>query len=471
MNLNFIEKYSPILLFALALFLSLYHLEDSPRTWFDEGIYLHIGKMIAVHGAFAIQIAPGNFHDVSLISVGYPLFFPLAVVFKIFGASLLSGRGLMVVFILGFLYATYLFVKSYAGKRHARFTLALLVLFSPLYGNGKNVLGEIPGLMYLAFASYFLVKAEKSLWRFRDIIISGLFFGLAISTKPTFLPLLPALLVGCLIHCVVSKPPLRISLKHISVFTLSLVVPISVWLITQFDWSNSFAVVVRDYFSPYGSENPWVRVPQNLWILVSEATPLHFLLFFLVVLISFVSRWRTRTIAETVLIIFSIFIFINFLKMPAWYRYFFLAHIIVILLFSESFLAVVNRFVPYKKTFIYGGILFILLGLQSFRLIENFDRFYYPAWRGMRAHVVASPSKKILYFNVSEGAFFSPNDEYGQVLHFRPGLEYGNENLARLSDFDEIIVRDSDWGEVQKLSEGIFKESEHLGNYYIFTKL
>lgn len=471
MNLKFFEKCLPFLLFALALFLSLYHLEDSPRTWFDEGIYLHIGKMIATYGSFAIQIAPSNFHDISLISVGYPLLLPLALVFKIFGASLLAGRLLMVGFILGFLCAAYLFVKSYAGRRHALITLALLVLFSPLYGNGKNVLGEIPGLMYLSFASYFLFKAEKSLWRFRDVLLSGLFFGLTISTKPTFLPLLPALFVAYLIHRALKKPPFRITLRSIVTFSLSLLLPLSVWLYSQFNWSISVRDIFRDYFSPAGNPNPWINAPHNLWVLVSEATPLHFLLLFLIVVIAYVLRWRTRTVAETVLVFFSVFIFINFFKMPAWYRYFFLAHIPMIMLFSESIFLIIERIIPRKKIMVCGGVLLILVGLQTVRLAQNFDRFYYPAWREMRDHVLASTSKKVLYFNVSEGAFFSPNNEYGQVLHFRPGLQYGNENLARLPDFDEIIVRDSDWEEVRKLSEGIFKESEHFGNYYIFTKL
>lgn len=459
------------LLFVVALFLSLYHLEDSPRPWFDEGIYLHIGRMIAENGVFAMQMAPGNFHDVSLISVGYPLFFPLALVFKLFGASLLSGRLLMVAFIIGFLCAAYLFVRAYAGKRNALVALALLVLFSPLYGNGKNVLGEIPGLMYLTFASYFLLKAEQRAWRMRDLLLSGFFFGLTIATKPTFLPLIPALLIACALHCIVSKPSLRISLKGMVLFAISVAIPVVVWLFTQFNWSIGLTNVLRDYFSPYGSANPWINAPHNLLLLGSEATPLHFLLLFLTVVIAYGMRWRTRTASESVLVIFSILLFINFLKMPGWYRYFFLAHIPLLMLFSESFFVLVARIMPTRKMMVYGGVVLVLLGLQTHRLVQSIDRFYYPAWRGMRDHVVASVDKTILYFNVSEGAFFSPNEKYGQVLHFRPGLEYGNENLTHLSDYDEIVVRDSDVEEVTNLSKGLFKESFHFGNYYIFTKL
>ena len=93
-----------------------------------------------------MQLAPEKITPISHLTVGYPLIYPLALLFKIFGISILKARVLMVFFIMSLVLISYLAIKKRYGLNQSLLSIALLVTFPPLYGNGKSVLGEVPGL-------------------------------------------------------------------------------------------------------------------------------------------------------------------------------------------------------------------------------------------------------------------------------------------------------------------------------------
>ena len=75
----------------------------------------------------------------------------------------------------------------------------LLVSFAPLYGNGKIVLGEIPGLLFLVLFLLALNKLEDSGYKNHFWSVwAGLGMGLAIVAKPIFILLLPAVVIWVL---------------------------------------------------------------------------------------------------------------------------------------------------------------------------------------------------------------------------------------------------------------------------------
>ena len=81
-----------ILVFAGALFCATYRLTESPSVWYDEGIYIQSATNAIQHGKVGFQFSPGTITHISRVSVGYPLIYPLAIWFKIFGVSVLSAR-------------------------------------------------------------------------------------------------------------------------------------------------------------------------------------------------------------------------------------------------------------------------------------------------------------------------------------------------------------------------------------------
>src|SRR3989344_7206246 len=104
-------------LFCVALFFATYHLTESPPVWYDEGFYVQSAANLAEQGHLGLQFAPGTIAQSALITVGYPLIYPLALWFQVFGADISSARFLMVVFILGFLAASYVLARGPFRRR------------------------------------------------------------------------------------------------------------------------------------------------------------------------------------------------------------------------------------------------------------------------------------------------------------------------------------------------------------------
>ena len=63
----------------------------------------------------------------------------------------------MVVFLLMLVAASFWLIYEVFGYKEAVISTLLLVSFAPLYGNGKIVLGEIPGLLFLVLFQGFIL--------------------------------------------------------------------------------------------------------------------------------------------------------------------------------------------------------------------------------------------------------------------------------------------------------------------------
>src|SRR3989344_112238 len=164
MNYAFL-KTEKILLFIIllfAVFLAFWCFKTNPASWFDEGIYLQMTKNITSSGVWGVQTAPGVFTDYALISVGYPVFLPAVAAFKIFGANIAVLRFVAILFLLGFVLVFYFLSRKLYGAKLALFSTLLLATFSPLYGIGKNFLGEVPGLFFFVAGLLLLAFSEKA---------------------------------------------------------------------------------------------------------------------------------------------------------------------------------------------------------------------------------------------------------------------------------------------------------------------
>src|SRR3989344_555415 len=174
-------KITLLIITAIFVYMVFYGFPDSPAPWFDEGINLGIAKSLVTRGVFSLEIAPNEFikERSLLITTNYPLLLWIALSFKIFGIGLWQAKVVMFIFLFIFAYLFYSLCAKYYGARNSLMSLALLVTFLPLYGNGKSALGEIPGLTYFLGGLLFWESEKK--WR---IFTAGLLFGLAAATKP-----------------------------------------------------------------------------------------------------------------------------------------------------------------------------------------------------------------------------------------------------------------------------------------------
>ena len=105
------EKIILTIVFLGVLFLATYKLTESPPTWMDEGLIIQPVKNLVESGVYEVQIAPDHFVSPSFISTSYPVTFPIALSFKLFGVGLLQARAVMVLYILLFISVVFLLCK------------------------------------------------------------------------------------------------------------------------------------------------------------------------------------------------------------------------------------------------------------------------------------------------------------------------------------------------------------------------
>ncbi len=438
------RKYLFVSLLIVASFFATYKLTESPPTWYDEGIIIQPAINLSLTGKMAMQVAPGELISPHFISVGYPLLYPIAAAFKYFGVGLLQARLVMFVYLILLVFLFFILAEKIIGFKQAGFATLLLVSFAPLYGNGKNVLGEVPGLFFLFLFLYFLNKIEHNYGKKIYYLLAGVSAGLCVAAKPLFLILLPAILVAILLL----RKRIQFHLVPILLAVGSFFVPVVFWLKTQF-WDGDVLSDVFGYYSnPYGVQDLFGLIISNLTRFLKELSPAYFLILFLIWVVAIFIRLKEKkllSLAETVSIVFSVLVLAAYLRTAGWYRYFFAANIIVLLFtpFSISILFdyVQGRFLRLRNWPRAG-----LLPLLFIGLIAVFQ-FYQLGFRSWVANYYDSDRTQILndYFenfrdnrsifiyDSPEIVIFLPHQNYYQYLEITGSLLIGQEQIPKIA--------------------------------------
>lgn len=428
------------IIFMLLLF-STWKLSASPATWFDEGINVSIAQSLAQNGVYDLAVGQGRYVLMKqfLITTNYPVLLPVALSLKLFGMNLAAARVPMVIFLFLFALIAYALVKKMYSEPAALWSLALIVSFVPFYGNGKDVLGEVPGLFFL-LAGLLALSYE---WNWKRLIGAGFLFGLSIATKPFFLLLLPAIFIGEL-HAQSWNLLSAEFWKRIGALGSGAAIPIAGWFFTILpNASVSGIVTMMSYYSnSYASTDIGKLIISNAFRFVTETTPLHFL--FLAALTAaavLVRRKRGVRIAESEVILFA-FILLNFLwylKTPGWYRYFFPSHILLFLFFPQALMTLFNR----KVVLAALGSLFII---QTGYLLANSNDPLYNSDEAIRFSNYAmentESNAKILVVNGPSVAFLLNGRQISQYLQINPMLFFGDDKMIADNQaiYDYIIV-------------------------------
>ena len=183
---------------GLFLFLACYNLTNYPLPWFDEGSHLHVPKTLVTYGVYADYSSEGFRYYGPTAGIGPTVFLPIAGAFELFGIGLLQARLVMVLYLVGAVVAFYQLARQLSGERFALAASAVLVTSRGigLLEYGRQVLGEVPGLLFLVggllvwFASW-----QRPAWG--RLALAGLLMGLSTVTKNQYLLVAaPALLLG-----------------------------------------------------------------------------------------------------------------------------------------------------------------------------------------------------------------------------------------------------------------------------------
>jgi 4-amino-4-deoxy-L-arabinose transferase-like glycosyltransferase len=471
-----------VLLFCLAGFFATYHLTESPPTWYDEGFYVQSAANLATYGHTGLRIAPDTIEPSSkLITVGYPLIYPLAGWLKLFGVNILSARSLMVLFILGFLLASYVLARRLFGTGLALGALALLVTLPTLYGNGKDVLGEVPGLTFLIlFLICFNRALSSTTRRYFWLALGALAAGLCVATKPTFLVLMPAIAVGT---CIAWRRGTMHGKEILAAAAVGLV-PILLWLLVQFNAGDSFSDVLSYYANPYQLSSLLNVILENVRRLFVGIGPLYLLGILGTWLYAFWIRLRRREtipVIEIIALIFSLLIVAAYLRTAGWYRYLFEAQVIALLFFPNALLVAVqsaNRFINAKKV-----VAIVISALTIFGAYQvMFSSFVAESYHRdktafLESYFATVPSTTSFFiYNVPEVAIFIRGANYYQYIDSYSGdagWSIGREQLSVIEKgkVDRIIVGTDAYAKMEVGAFPRYAATKKTHDYTILEKI
>src|SRR3989344_5400023 len=427
-----------IILFGIGIFLAGYKLTTSPPTWIDEGIITQVAQNVTRSGNYGVQVAPGQFISAGFVTTGPSVILPLALAFKFFGQHILVSRIVMVLFVLLLLISVIFIVIELWEMPGIIASLALIVTFSPLYGLGRNVLGEVPGAAFLLFGLALLARAARTKQNL-FFFLAGLSFGLAMTAKPLFLIfILPALVIAFIIH-----RPMSFTFKQICLFTLSILFPIMFWFGLQFQ-SDS----IHDILSIYSGNPDGVSVLNialdNFGRLAHEPQVIYATLLSITAVLGYWLRRRKGvvTLSESVLILCVIFNMIIYFKSRGYYRYFFPAEILTLIYLLTS----LKELISYKL----GNA--IIIALITFQTYQTLFIAWVPEHYGSSKNIVIAkelnnlPVGPILFWQTPELVPFYLYDNYYQYIKFADNIIRGEKESrnALLSHVPEIVIVPTD---------------------------
>ncbi len=440
------KKYFWLMIGVLALFIALYHFDTAPGFWFDEGIASQVAKNIAFNGIYGTQIAPNIFYENNFwVTINYPVVVPTALFLKLFGVSVWAARLTSLFYLVGLTLVSYFFIKKLYGFKSAVLSSILLVTFLPFYGNGKAVLGEVPGLFWLISGSLlFLYFYDRG----QSVFLFGaaVSWGLSMATKPYYL-LFGLSAVFIILFLWLKERSVNFSIVVLSGVFLSL--PVLVWCFFAFDFSSleSWRATLSYFLNSYGVSS--FEPMKNLFKFVSESTPVHFALLGGVVFVSWFARWRELLKSAPLVVGLAIFIALSFLwylKTPGWYRYFFPIHILVILFFAPALDIVTKQLVPFFAKEKYARLLsissvMVLIVFQAGFLVLHYNDFYSDRVLELQEYATDNIPKEASIFVASkpEAAFILDMPNLYQYIFINKNLIIG-ENILSQTQVDYLIT-------------------------------
>ncbi len=478
-NLTGKQKIILASVFALSVFLIIFRFTETPGVWVDEGIFTETAKNLAWHGEQGVQTDHGKIESSAILATaGYPLIWPVVLSFKIFGTGIWQARLPMLLFMFLLVVLFFVLVKKKYGFYSAIISVLLLSSFSPFYGNGRCVQGEVVGLVFIVLgALFFLFWESKNFHGNSLVFLSGISFGLAASSKPLYLiVLIPSLFIS-LLFCLK-----RIfDKKSIFIFCAGFILPVVLWLFVQFPTKEMFLGALKVYFSgnPDASANALEMIRINFLRFFTESTPALFLVLMALAIFSFAGRLIRKeidkySVAEFILLSFVVFNWLAYLKGPGWYRHFFPAHILLYLLLPGAILYFKEYFSKKAVKKCLSLFVFLLIAAQFYHLIF-LSQTSFVIRRNRNADIISSLSeiqqdKKVFFINSIEAAIFLKGDNYAQYLKPSDFLVFGEKELARLRDShdtDYIFLNRKDMVNYQDLNSCYMEDGgEHMESRY-----
>jgi len=421
-------------------------------------------------------------------TVGLPVIAPLSLSFYLHGVGILQARMVMVMYILFLVAAFYIFASEAWSTRIATWSTLLLVSFAPLYGNGKNVLGEVPGLFFFFLMLYFVARLERqkdadlSVW-----IGAGFSAGLFMATKPNFILLAPVLGLALFIQQKRSVLPW----KKVILMGGAVVIPLIGYIMSLLASGISLIQAFGSYANMPGLQQVTgltlsQLVLKNALLFFQQATPIYLLAVMIVWTIYLGIRFKQKRsipLHEIIAFGFAILTMAYFLKMPGWFRYLFVAQVIAFPYFviaCTELISFLNAPLQTKRLLrrAIPVALFAIILFQVYQvLFSSFVAGYYQNTRTKELTAYfhqLDPAKHIFIYHAPEIVTFISGENYSQymdLVYFATGI--GKSQLKNLEDgIPDLVIVSGD--ELEKAQKFLSKYQKQMmldnGSYTVFER-
>lgn len=451
--------------FCIVLWASTFHLTETPPIWYDEGIFSQVAENIALHGLTALQTEPGVFVSAWSVNGGFTFLGPIAFSYHLLGPSVLSGRIIMAGFIILFTLLSTLLLYLEFGRPMSLYGLFLIATFPVLYGTGKNILGEVPGLMYLATTLLLLWYIEYRKFCVSHFIwfLYGLCIGLTVITKPIFLPLLGAL---CIVAIIRWRTIPRTVMPWVAIIT-GVMIPLGIHAYVHLS-SAPLSEIASYYANPYAIEETSLIsiILTNALRFATEFSAIYCAVLYISWIIALFIRYRQKdpiSASEISAFLFAGFVFLFYLRTVGWYRYFFPGEILALLYFPSSLTTIVKKFPlsianRHANAIIFASVI-ALVGLQTYQLTSNSwvaDHAQSTTTQDLTQVFTLIPATStIAFIDTPELVVFSDSRLYSQYMAPTRALLFGTSTLAKAIDgnYEYIVIQNSNTGILNQLED------------------
>lgn len=468
----------------MSFFLVLFRFTETPKVWLDEGVFSEVSKNHFWHGEQGLQIEPGKFFPMhALTTSGYPLTIPVGISISLFGNGIWQTRLPMVLYMLGLVLIYYLFTKKRYGFYTAVLSVLSILSFSPFYGNGRSVQGELPGLFFLALSLLFLLYLEESKFLSKKwSIFTGLALGLAAASKPIYLLVLLTI-SPVLVFIWYKKNYLCESKgnKNLFILIFSFLVPVGFLFFLQFPTREALGTIIPVYKLLISNHESSISIWQTIFLnskrFFTESTPILFIVLLFFTLSNYLygffkNKYNAFYLSEYLVVGFVVVNWGAYLVGTGWYRYFFPAHALIYLVFISSVFLIRNRVENKKIKFILSifPIVVILLQLYHFVFISD-NSLVTKRTRNQELSSVISGienNKSVFFYNTVEGIIFLKGDNYSQYLEVGTSIDTGDKDYLLHPISDYILTNQVETGYNLNLS---CYDRKEVNRYYFFTKI
>lgn len=408
---------------VVLLFVNIYSfstLTTKPAYWYDEAINVELAHNFADYGKLDLVVAPHTFsgQGATVGSTGYPVTVPLAGFFRLFGFGLAQARVYMLLWMSALLVLFFFIARELWGASVAYGGTLLIASFAPFYGNGRSVMGEIPGFLFFLCA-YYLFERKKWLW-------SGLLLGLAVVVKPSvYVFLIPAFALMMLLRSEVWKK----KLGELFVLGGGAVLALLPWFaiyVAELSHGGLFSNIVNHFKNPYAEagRSAIQNITANLPTLLTSTTLLYMWVLLAGALVAFYYERELFIKYKNLFILSAVYlplVLFQYLKSLGYLRYLIAGEFLVFILFLIA-LGALARMLVGKVRFgtasaVATAVLVCMVAVQTVHLFAFSDLYASEKTQKTILYLYTNyPEGKIGVINVPQVASFIPAFQKYQYL-------------------------------------------------------